>query len=387
MTIELQTGLPGHCKTLYTLDRVETLRKQTGRPVFYNGIKIVKEKLPDWQEIKAEEWYTAPPEAIVVIDECQRLFRPRPNGSAVPKYESELETHRHGGIDLVLLTQKPRLISVNVRELVGRHFHAVRKFGLERSTIHEWPELRFDVSKRGDSVKHEYKFNREVFTWYKSAEAHTVKRNIPMKVWVLLGCILLLPVLIGFLVWQMVGMVKGNPLEKLPSSLSPAASAPAAGGPVSNVVGAARSAGGQRVGATSEEYIASYVPRVNGLAYTAPVYDDVTKPVEAPYPAAVIASAARCQAYSQQGTRLDMPESLCRQIAASGFFMPWAVRQAAPASPPAPARTVAESEAAVQPGPGLVSLGGTRPAAPQAQAPRDEVQDPSRPRARARGNG
>jgi len=107
MTIELQTGLPGHCKTLYTLDRIEALRKKSGRPVFYNGIAINKDKLPEWQEIEADKWYTAPPESIVVIDEAQRIFRPRPAGSQVPKHESELETHRHGGIDLVLMTQKP----------------------------------------------------------------------------------------------------------------------------------------------------------------------------------------------------------------------------------------------------------------------------------------
>ncbi len=33
-----------------------------------------------------------------MIDEAQRVFRPRPAGSKVPDYIQELETHRHKGI-------------------------------------------------------------------------------------------------------------------------------------------------------------------------------------------------------------------------------------------------------------------------------------------------
>ena len=32
------TGLPGNGKTLFTLDYVEKLRKQSGRPVYYSSI-------------------------------------------------------------------------------------------------------------------------------------------------------------------------------------------------------------------------------------------------------------------------------------------------------------------------------------------------------------
>src|SRR6185503_2096491 len=74
---------------------------------------------------------------------------------------------------------------------------------------------------------------------------------------------------------------------------------------------------------SAAEWVAEYRPRVEGLAYTAPVYDDVTKPVRAPYPAACLASKARCGCYSDQGTRLDMPEALCRQIVERGFYVAW----------------------------------------------------------------
>lgn len=53
------------------------------------------------------------------------------------------------------------------------------------------------------------------------------------------------------------------------------------------------------------------------------IYDDVTKPVRAPYPAACLATKARCGCYSDQGMRLDMPEALCRQIVERGFYVAW----------------------------------------------------------------
>jgi hypothetical protein len=324
MTIELQTGLPGACKTLYTLDRVEALRKKTGRPVFYHGINIYPDKLPDWQKLDdPKDWHKCPPESIVVLDEAQQLFRPRPNGSQVPEYESKLETHRHGGIDLILMTQRPRLVSVNVRELVGRHLHAHRTFGLQRSMIYQWSECKMNTQSRQDAdSKTMYRFNKEVFTWYKSAEAHTVKASIPPKVWILLALLVMIPALIGYTWWHL--SRKAEKAEKAD--------------PASAMTGQGASAGqayqgGQQGGQagkvlTSAEYVHQFQPRVPGLAYTAPVYDEVTKPVRAPYPAACYEMASKgCRCFTQQGTRLEVPKDLCQGIVAGGFFMAWDERK------------------------------------------------------------
>jgi len=72
------------------------------------------------------------------------------------------------------------------------------------------------------------------------------------------------------------------------------------------------------------QWIAEQQPRVQGLAYSAPIYDDVTKATEAPYPAACVRSENNgCRCYSQQGTRLDVPLELCGQIIERGFFVAW----------------------------------------------------------------
>lgn len=347
MTIELQTGLPGACKTQYTLWRVEALRKKTGRPVFYSGIPIDSAKLPDWQPIEAKDWPSCPPESIVVIDEAQRLFRPRANGSAVPEYEAALETHRHGGIDLVLITQNPRLVSVGVRSLVGRHLHAVRHFGMQRSTIHEWAECKLNTASRGDSIKHQFKYKPEVFGWYKSAEAHTVERRIPPRVMLLVA----LPfVLLAIAAW-LFHFLSNKHSESKAIAAAYAASAASA----SSSLPGSPASGGRGASITLAEYLASFKPRIEGLAFTAPVYDEVTKPVRAPYPAACIQSASRCSCYSQQGTRLGVPELMCKSIAAGGFFMAWDEKR-----PEVVASNVPKPATPIQPLEGgyTISLGG-----------------------------
>lgn len=309
MTIEVQTGLPGNGKTLYTLDRIEALRKKTGRPVFYSGIPIFSEKLPHWSELEdPKKWFECPPESIIVIDEAQRVFRPRPSGSAVPEYESRLETHRHGGVDLILLTQNPRLLSLNVRELTGKHYHIVRNFGLQRATVHEWQELRINTQARRDSIKHIYKYNKQVYNWYKSAEAHTVKASIPAKVWMFIALLVAIP-LGFFFIWQHLGQMAEPETPGAPKWMAPGTRA-AEGPPVEARV-------------SQRAWTDQFKPRVAGLHYTAPAYDEVTKPVRAPIPAACVAMGSRCRCYTQQATLLDVPPDLCRGIVQGGFFVAW----------------------------------------------------------------
>lgn len=324
--IELQTGLPGACKSLYTIDRLEEARlrdiaaKNPERPIFYVRREQGDEKSPGiveltlpWTEIKVEDWPKCPPNSIVVIDECQKVpgFRPRPSSVAPLEWcEPAMETHRGAGIDLVLICQHPSQLAVGIRRLVGRHMHAVRKFGMPMSTIHEWGEVKDNCDKsRSDSSKTIYKFNKKAYKYYKSAEAHTHKIRIPNKVWGLLAIIVLVPVLIWWAMGKAVGISKG------PNAATEAGQV--VGGP-----GGANNNNRPKP-MTPLEYSVQYSPRIDGLPHTAPAYDQVTAPTQAPYPAACVASKQVCRCYSQQATRLEMPEQLCRQIADGGFFVAW----------------------------------------------------------------
>jgi hypothetical protein len=305
--ITLITGQPGAGKTLFALQFVRELVAKEQRPVYFSGIKDLRLA---WLELeKPEEWFQVPQGAIVVIDEAQRIFRPRGAGVQVPRHVSELETHRHQGIDVYIITQHPMLVDTNVRRLVGRHFHVVRSFGLKRATVHEWSAVKEQCDKsREDSVRHEWSYPQDVYALYHSAEVHTHKARVPARIFVLLA----LPLLLAVLVWVVAKWWERSGSAR-PDKEPAVKSAPAA-------AEQARMRSGKL---SAPEWTAEYRPRVEGLAHTAPVYDDVTKPVRAPYPAACLASKARCGCYSDQGTRLDMPEALCRQIVERGFYVAW----------------------------------------------------------------
>jgi hypothetical protein len=309
--ITLITGTPGSGKTLWTIATVKTLSEKENRPVFYSGIP---ELALDWQEIEAEKWFDAPPGSIVVIDECQRLFRPRGNGSAVPKYVSELETHRHKGIDLVVITQHPMLVDSNVRRLVGKHQHVARRFGLQRATVFEFESCKDQpLSKVSTSVqRYEWKYPKEVFNYYKSAEVHTHKARLPKKVYAIVAGLLLAGGTAYFFIQHQIQKINGTSEEqKKLDAMSGAIP-------------------GQKYGANIRneppdpyKYFKDRSPRLVGLAFSAPVYDQVTKPVTAPLPVACVSSSTKCICNSQQGTKLDMDEKTCRSIVAHGYFVDW----------------------------------------------------------------
>jgi zona occludens toxin len=309
--ITLITGLPGASKTLYTLSVVDAIAKAENRPVFYSGISDLT--LEGWNEIEADKWFECPPKSLVVIDECQRVFRPRTNGTVPPPHVSELETHRHKGIDLFMVTQHPMLADTALRRLSGRHFHIVRQFGMQRSTVHEWPSVKDICDKpagRVDSIKHLWSFNKSMFDKYKSAEVHTVKRSIPMRVKLLL-CI---PILLAGLAYVIYRSMEAKIHPK-----DPVTGAVVAGQSVPGVVG--KSGSYKNALDDAKQYLYEQTPRIASLPHTAPRYDEVTKPVTAPIPSACMSSRTGCTCFSQQGTRMQVDQALCTKIVQDGFFV------------------------------------------------------------------
>lgn len=302
--IELRTGLPGAGKTLFALKQVRELAEKESRPVYYFNIAGLS--IPGWIELsedQAREWFTLPAKSIVVLDEAQRIFRPRHHSSGVPPYVAELETHRHRGIDLVLITQHPGLVDANVRKLVGRHRHYVRAFGSSVVVQHEWGEVNGEVDKsRADSLQTTLKHPVEVYDWYKSAEVHTVKRRIPARV----VALVVLPLVVIACGWGVAHWLSGriNPPAVASKKGSDALASP--------LPSEARPA----------SYFEQHRPRVASLAFTAPAFDQVMAVKAAPFPAACVASSSRCKCYTEQGTALEVEDAMCRDIVARGLFDP-----------------------------------------------------------------
>lgn len=165
--------------------------------------------------------------ALLVIDEGQRHFRPRPAGSPVPDHVAALEVHRKQ-CDIWIITQRPGLIDSNVRGLCGRHI-ALRETPFGRYK-YEWPEVGDIESKtsRDTAAKSRYKLPKHVFNLYKSAEVHTVhKHTLPLA-----AKIFLVAVPVGlFFAWTSYKTIAGkfHP-EKAPAVVA------GQGGDVSQVV-------------------------------------------------------------------------------------------------------------------------------------------------------
>ena len=82
----LYTGVPGSGKTLSVVAKLAKNKDFLDRPLYVDGIpdldndKIPHLPIPDGETVQSwPDW--APPGAIIVVDECQRHFRPRPRAS------------------------------------------------------------------------------------------------------------------------------------------------------------------------------------------------------------------------------------------------------------------------------------------------------------------
>lgn len=311
--ITIITGLPGNGKTLYLISYLKALSEKEGRDVYYSGIKDL---LLPWTEFKPEEWFTLPIGSIIVIDEAQRVFPKKPNGAVLPKHYQDLAIHRHSGYDIFLLTQHPSLVDNFVRNLCGRHLHAIRKFGLQRSNIWEWPSACMSpekASSQGNAILHKFPFPKQVFGLYKSAEVHTVKRNIPAKLILAIMFVMAVPAA-GYYAFYRYKQrsVKAQEVASAGAAGSPSGSGSGGGGSKASYLNAE---------GDSKQYLFERAPRLAGLPQTAPRYDEVTKPITAPVPVACVANEKRCDCFTQQATPMAVPELLCRDIVARGYFV------------------------------------------------------------------
>lgn len=354
--IYLRTGSNGSCKTLFTLHDVRKLQLETGRPVCINGrfkMREAKRLEFGWNVIDFKDWQSEPDGTIFLIDECHNDLPLRANSATVPEPVRMLAEHRARGFDFFLLTQHPMNIDAFVRKLIGApgwHQHLKRVFGGTNTTrVLQWDAVNPQCEKDG-SGKTAQIVNRtqpkEVYEWYESASLHTAKVRIPKQVYVLAACAVAIPALFWY------------GFQHLPKGAAQAVNRAQPIGPSSPLNGPQRLTEIPKGEMTAADLLASYVPRIAGFPQTAPRYDEVTKPTTAPYPAACVSMGSRCDCYSQQGTKIQTPPDVCKQIVAGGFFQDWALPVPTGGALPAPAQNNAP---AVQPGPMPGSLVESRP--------------------------
>jgi zona occludens toxin len=330
VALTLITGVPGTGKTALAVAMLRDVRQaDPRRPIYVDGIKdllIAHEPMPpraDWTTFEDDPSsstgkklvYAFPVGSLIVLDEAQRIFRPRGTGSKVPPEVEAMETHRHSGHEVWLLTQHPGLIDANLRKLVDRHLHIRNNFMGRK--LFEWAECGDPETKasRDVAAKRSYKPDKRVFRLYRSAEQHTkLKRRVPVFAYVALLAVAL-SVVLGYNVYRSF-QARNAPVD-VKGSQPGTAPAKAPGSP-----------GAAPAGLTQVNLAAQWVDasreRVDGLPHTAPLYDSLTAPKQAPFPSACVASRERCQCFTAQATPIAMAQRLCRTIVKEGLYQAYA---------------------------------------------------------------
>lgn len=320
--ITLITGGPGAGKTALALHLY--LSEYKGRPLFSNvrGLKLDHSPLPhldEWTHYEdneqgtGEHRFTFPENSVIVLDEAQQYFRPRSSGSKVPSYIQAFETHRHDGIDFILMTQHSTLIDSNVRKLVKNARHIFIKPGFLGRYRFERPDLidEDDRTQLALSKKSKYKLPSYVFAHYESSKKHTkpARPGVPIQAYIL-GAVLIAFILGGWRLYSSMSTKLDKPENQIVLDDG--------GGAQHRLQQPAQSASYM-----PPRIIEAMTPVDDNNPLSAPLYADVLPPVVAPEIQMCVASASKCACYSQQTTPVWLPEEQCRERAAGHYYDPY----------------------------------------------------------------
>lgn len=346
----LYTGVPGAGKTLHMVSQLKKDPQFTSRPLYVDGItdldpeEIPHIALPDG--CNGANWHQWLPDgAILIVDECQRYWRTRPNGSRVPDAVQAMETHRHKGVDIYLLTQDAKKIDSAIRGLIEVHKHfSMSQLGVRR--CFEWRNKVGDPSSKADvksAIITPYFLDESVFGLYKSSVQHNEVKAKKSK-WIY-GLPLMLAAGIGLMLWglwtavklitaddvttvqnqqpqshiasqteQQVGQTSLNP-DQLRSNISDGFAL------------------GSGTGDTNSNYTVTnrritpddYKPDFDGQPWTAPVYAHLNQQIKTmPFPVACVKNGNRCTCYTDQATPIrNMDKNLCIDYAENGIYNPY----------------------------------------------------------------
>ena len=304
--ITIITGTPGAGKTLYAISKLikpllgSKVKKTTDdgqvveidRKVYtnINGALFDHELIDGGDNQGLRDWHKwAQPGSVIVFDEFQKAWPPRANGSKVPDDIQALDTHRHMGVDFVLITQSPMNVDRHIHGLCGRHLHVRRMGNMGLTIVYEWDHCSRSLMYSKAIAKSPWKYDKSVFNLYHSADLHTkTPRRIPSLVWLLL-------------------LAVGASAYLLPTAFNRVS---------------AKAGGSQNMAAISHK---TPVVTSNPVLAT-PLPDQSSKPSDAVSTvsdvdsasvvfAGCIMIASRCECFDQAGAKSEDPVGMCESLA------------------------------------------------------------------------
>ena len=382
--ITVVTGTPGAGKTLYAIEKlilplVGTDVQETDsdgnlvshpRTIYtnINGFQVDHELIDGGDNEGLRDWQKwAKPGSVIVFDEFQKPWPPRPNGSKVPDDIQALDTHRHMGVDFILITQSVINVDKHVHALAGRHLHVRRVANMKLAVVYEWDHVSRALMYSKAISKSPWRYDKKVFKLYKSAQLHTKQpRKLPGLVWFILIGLISLVVLAPTLKMRL--DERFNPKPKVAEATLPPGSVPGVQpGAVPGLPSAfdAPSFIDDRV---------DFVPRLSHVPESAPAYDKLRVIVNMPVIAGALCKGQKCTCYTQQGTPLSLANDECKTWMQSPAFDHYKV--APPPPPPAPLASLPPSSELTTSRPGTGGPGTSRPMPDGAINPKAESNPP-----------
>ena len=310
--IYLITGTPGTGKTSYALkmildNKFDLFKDEEGlfRPMFSVNIPNVNKKVIPVNDILADDFVSKPladnfeQGSVIFVDEASELYPNRSASSKIPVHVEGLNTLRHQGLTLILITQAPTMIDPFVRNLVGKHIHIERKqLG---SKLYEWNRCVTSVNSqaKAEAYTQPYAPDKRTFELYHSSTKHIKFKKSVSWYYKVFPVLVIFLLAVTYFIFSSLGGLAGDAVE---SSVEDAQSVSAVGS--SNEAVLPSSGSGDAKNRSLRE--ADFIPVVMPREETAPLYDSVREVTDFPRAGGCVKSAKSCTCYSQQGSVLTL---------------------------------------------------------------------------------
>ena len=236
------------------------------------------------------DWRDAPDGSMIIYDEAQQkhLFRatgtpgvPMVKNAAGVLVEDEritaLDTHRHRGFDIVLITQEVGLVHHWAKKFVGCHVDLERVAGAEMMTVREWGKYQptpADYHARQAADTSVTMMHKSTWELYDSGTIHTHNFTMPRGAKFAIRGFLMLAVLLPLAFWWAASSVASDPA------------------PVADVVGQGSVSAVSLPGLPTPAVVVAAAPSINGCA-----------------------AGRHCRCWDDAGVQMVMDDATCRNLA------------------------------------------------------------------------
>lgn len=212
--INLVVGSPGHGKTQFMISKILEIIKDNekleaeGKPSRQIYCDIKELLIPE-VEPAPDDWRETPDGSIIIYDEVQyrKEYEYKGNQYSQDQMIKDLTIHRHTNKDLWLITQDPQRIEKGIHKLIDRMYYIKRPASKPKYTnvfeFDKWLSNPEPAANRNAKHKkyldfYRFHFDDKYQSLYKSATDHSsIKFKLPKQLFVFLAIIVAILVFVG----------------------------------------------------------------------------------------------------------------------------------------------------------------------------------------------